>query len=81
MWKRKVFGPWKNKNKWRRKMRKIFGEKQTNIWSTQERKKAENICYAEEVENRKGGRRKRKISFFVEEKENLWRRITIDYVS
>ena len=81
MWKRKVFGPWKNKNKWRRKMRKIFGEKQTNIWSTQERKKAENICYAEEVENAKGGKRKKKISFFVEEKENLWRRITIDYVS
>ena len=54
--------------------------KKTNIWSAQERKKEENICYAE-VENRKGGRRKRKISFFVEEKENLWRRITIDYVS
>ena len=62
-------------------MRKIFGKK-TNIWSAQERKKEENICYAEEVENGKGVKRKRKISFFVEEEEeNLWRRITIDYVS
>ena len=41
-----------------------------NIWSAEERKKEENIWFAGEVGNRKGGKRKRKISFFVEEKEN-----------
>ena len=78
MWKRKVFDTWK------KRMEKENEEntwKKINIWSKEERKKEENIWFAGEVGNRKGGKRKRKISFFVEEKENLWRRIIIDYVS
>ena len=52
MWKRKVFDTWK------KRMEKENEEntwKKINIWSKEERKKEENIWFAGEVGNRKGG--------------------------